>query len=318
VKKFQLLAARYFGDLWAGWDRFWFTPSDPATICLMRIFAGLMLLYTHLIWSLRLTQLFGSGGWIPVAHANLANNESPFALSYLNWIGDDRLLWAAHLLALLVLLLFTVGLWTRVTSILAAVIAISYCNRATGLLFGLDQINILLVLYLALAPCGDCFSVDALFRWGRGVSGQPTVMTNIATRLIQIHMCIVYLFAGTGKLLGESWWNGEAIWMSAANYEYQSLDLTWLVHYPLLVNFLTHLTIAFELSYIALIWPRLTRPIILLTALALHLGIAMGMGMITFGLIMIIANFAFVPPGIVRTIVQRVADRGGSTRTETV
>ncbi len=34
-----------------GWNRFWFTPSAPHTLALMRILAGAMLLYTHLVWA---------------------------------------------------------------------------------------------------------------------------------------------------------------------------------------------------------------------------------------------------------------------------
>ena len=34
-----------------GWNRFWFSPSDPATLGLIRICTGAMLFYTHLVWS---------------------------------------------------------------------------------------------------------------------------------------------------------------------------------------------------------------------------------------------------------------------------
>ena len=42
------------GEIVAGWNRFWFTPADPATLGAIRIFAGAMLFYTHLVWSLDL------------------------------------------------------------------------------------------------------------------------------------------------------------------------------------------------------------------------------------------------------------------------
>ena len=64
----------------------------------------------------------------------------------------------------------------------------------------------------------------------------PSVTANLAIRLIQIHMCVIYLFAGTGKLMGEAWWDGTAMWMALANLEYQSLDMTWLAGWPLLIN----------------------------------------------------------------------------------
>src|SRR5205823_1112765 len=62
------IVADYFRELGrgtiAGWNRFWFTPSDPATLGLIRILAGSMLFYTHLIWSLDLESFFGTPGWL--------------------------------------------------------------------------------------------------------------------------------------------------------------------------------------------------------------------------------------------------------------
>ena len=70
-------------------------------------------------------------------------------------------------------------------------------------------------------------------------------------------------------------------------------------------NILTHATVYWELSYCALVWPRLTRPLVIAMAVAVHLGIALFLGMMTFGLVMIIANVAFVSPALVRRILDR-------------
>ena len=53
---------------------------------------------------------------------------------------------------MVVLALFTVGLWTRVTSVLSLVVAVSFAHRVPAALFGLDQINVMLTLYLAIGP----------------------------------------------------------------------------------------------------------------------------------------------------------------------
>jgi hypothetical protein len=127
---------------------------------------------------------------------------------------------------------------------------------------------------------------------------------------MQVHMCIVYFFSATGKLLGGSWWAGLAIWYSVGNLEYQSLDLTWLAKHPLLVNFLTHATVFWELSYCVLVWPRLIRPLVIAMAVPVHLGIALALGMPTFGLVMLIGNAAFLSPVLVRRILDRRAGRG--------
>jgi hypothetical protein len=287
----------------AGWNRFWFTPADPATLGLIRILAGSMLLYTHAVWGLALDDFFGPHGWLAPNAVRAALGDS-YTWSYLWWIESPMLLRVAHLAALAVLALFTLGLFSRLTSILAFVITASYAGRAHGALFGLDQINLMLSMYLMVGPCGAAWSLDRLRRRRRaGLAELPiekSVGANIAVRLMQVHLCIIYLFAGTAKLMGPAWWDGTAMWNAVANLEYQSLDMTWLADWPKTVNLLTHVTIFWEVFYCALIWPRATRPIMLALAIPMHLGIALCLGMITFGLVMLIANLAFVPPQVVR------------------
>ena len=128
------------------------------------------------------------------------------------------------------------------------------------------------------------------------------VEANIAIRLIQLHMCLIYAYAGWGKMLGPTYWNGSAIWGAFGNYEYQTIDMTWLAWHPILVNILTHATVCWEISYPALAWPRPTRGLVVALSVPLHLGIAFCMGMITFGLIMIVGNLAFVSPQLVRAL----------------
>ncbi len=290
-----------------GWNRFWFTPSLPHTLALMRILAGAMILYTHLIWTLDLSAFLGPDSWITgdVARQIHASNVarmgggSSLAWSHLWYIDSPVVLWLAHVAALAVFAMFMLGLFTRVTSILTWLLVVSYCHRLVGSLFGLDQINAMLAMYLMLAPCGSVWSLDRLLarrRGGKLSPVAPTVSANVATRLIQLHMCVIYLFGGIAKMRGVTWWDGSAMWLSVANYEYQSLDMTWLVHVPLLVSLLTHMTVFWEAFYCALVWPRLTRPLVLLMAVAVHGGIALFLGMITFGLAMLIGNLAFIAP----------------------
>jgi len=64
-----------------------------------------------------------------------------------------------------------------------------------------------------------------------------------------------------------------------------------------LVSLITMVVMFFETFYVALIWSKLTRPVMLLLAIPMHLGIGVCMGMMEFGLIMLIANLAFVEFG---------------------
>jgi hypothetical protein len=283
------------------WDRFWFAPQPPHTLALVRILGGAMLLYTHAVWSLDLTAFLGPSSWLTPATAGLLSQPpggQSYAWSYLYYVESPALLWPLHIGALAVFAMLTVGWYTRVVSVLAFVITLAYCHRLTGALFGLDQVNVLIATYLMLGPAGAVWSVD---RWraarrGRVQPPRPSVGANIAIRLMQLHMCVIYLFGGIGKMQGELWWNGSALWYALSLKDYQSLDMTWTVHFPAVLALLTHITLFWEVFYPVLIWPKLTRPVFLTMAVLVHLGIGMCMGMWTFGLAMIIGNLAFVYP----------------------
>ncbi|MDA1052756.1 MAG: HTTM domain-containing protein [Planctomycetota bacterium] len=292
----------WLSEIVSGWNRFWFTPSDPHTLALLRILAGAMLFYTHLVWSKNLVAFLGPHSWI-LREASMELHRGTHAWSHLWYIDSPGVLWAQHVVVLIVMAMFTVGLFSRVTSVLACLLTISYCHRLDGALFGLDQVNAMLAMYLMIGPCGAVYSVD---RWlaKRKAGGQlprpaATTSGNLAIRLIQVHMCIIYLFGGISKMRGEMWWDGTAVWYAISNLEYQSLDITWLVRFPWLIALLSHITVVWEASYCFLIWPRATRPIMLGLAVCVHGGIALFLGMITFGLVMIIGNVAFLSPSLI-------------------
>lgn len=287
----------------AAWNRFWFTSADPTALCLIRVLAGLMLFYTHVIWTLDLEAFFGEHSWLSPEVLTSANPDG-YAWSVLLWCRNSATLWTVHVLALATFALLTLGLWTRTVAVLSFVFVVSYAHRAPAALYGLDQINTLLSLYLMVGPSGSRFSVDAWRARRSGRTGQtPSVTANLAIRLMQCHLCLIYLFAGLSKLQGATWWNGFAFWGGIANQEYQTLDLTWLADWPLVINALTHLTVAWEISYCVLIWNRWTRPLMLAGAIALHLGIAVALGMPTFGFAMLIANAAFLSPEFLRALI---------------
>ncbi len=284
--------------LWQSWDAFWFTPESPTLLGLLRIATGGMLLYTHAVWGLRLKDFFGPQSWLsPSLVRGLQANS--YAYSFW-WVVPEPALGVAHAICLLIFALFLIGFATRITSILALAAAISYAHRTPASLFGLDQINIMLALYLAVGPSGDAISFDAFLRKRRGRAPRgPSVAANAAYRLIQTHMCVIYFFAGISKLQGPSWWSGEAMWLAFANREYQTLDMTWLAWHPWLIDAMTLTTLVWEISFCVLVWKPLLRPLVLVGAVALHAGIGLCLGMWTFAIIMLVGCASFLPPGLI-------------------
>lgn len=303
-----------FARTWlAAWDQFWFTPRAPHTLAVIRIATGLMLLYSHLVLATQLFAFVGDDAWINnQTIASLHGGDyapADAARSYLWHLSNPLLLVLHHALTIVVTACFAAGLLTRITAPLAWWLQLMLVHRMTGTLFGLDQVTTMLAMYLMLAPCGAVFSADAILRRhfataiGRSKrlawllpDACPSVAANVATRLIQLHLCIVYLFGGLWKARGTSWWDGTAIWFAISNAQYQSIDVTWLGRFPRLFSAMAHMTVFWEIFFSALVWPKLTRPIVLAMAVCVHGGIALFLGMITFGTIMIVANLAFISP----------------------
>ena len=311
---------------------FFFDPSTSHTLEIIRIATGLMIVYVHAVWYSRIDDFFG-----PNALLNLdawrAIHAGDVPDSKWTYLAHTDSIWIASLHewgAMLAGAFAAIGFMTRTSLIAAWLLTLLTAHRLTGFLFGLDQIVLMLSSYLCLSQAGSLLSLDRFLSikfssltsqtWYRWLSGYSPILTadigdnildrtataawnnTVAMRMMQIHLCIIYLFGGIGKLRGEMWWDGSAMWFSASAYEYQSLDLTWIGNYPVLAALLTHITIFWEVTYIAIVWPRWTRGIALILAVLVHSGIAIFLGMVTFGSIMIVANMAFVSPNLMRRI----------------
>lgn len=302
---------QYFGRLaegfGRGWTRFWFTPSDPSTVSAIRLLAGLVAVYLHATLSFDLLAFFGPDGMLPVAQiAPLEGNT----FSYLNFLQTPAELWMIHLLGLAVLVAFAAGFWTRTASILALIVVLSNINRAPMITGRTEAILAMVMLYLCLAPCGRRFSIDALIKARKppNVTQQGTELSTtatIATRLIQIHLCLLIAMMGLSQLSGDIWWSGLGIWFLITREQSRLVDFTWLHTSPYVIDFWTHLVVLFELAFPLLIWIRLARPLLLALAAAVWTSLALVTGDLTFVAMMCVASVAFVSPEFVDSLVAR-------------
>lgn len=352
--------------MWRSWCRFWFNPADPTLLGLVRICAGLMVLYVHLAYTFDLDVLIGRHAWLDLETITDFRQNIPILPPTTGWepppleeppldpearqrwqedmqrwgidtrgacargrwitsiwfhITDPGWIRVLHGCFLLAMVLFTLGVATRVTSVLTWLIALSYIQRAHTSLFGMDTIMIIVLLYLMMGPSGAALSVDRLVARYRATrralaTGQPvpvrfrpepSVSANLALRLLQVHLCIIYMASGLSKLQGQTWWSGTAVWGTMANYEFSPLHLPfyqwalqmisqhrWL--WEVMTTSLTLFTLVFEISFAYLVWLPRWRWLMILAAVGLHLGIAIFMGLVTFSLMMMTLLLAFVPP----------------------
>ncbi len=327
--------AAYLADLAAavrrGWNHFFFSAADPTSLGLMRAAVGLLAFWSLFVFGLDLHDYFGTTGWAEPGAIRALNR--PLAWSF--WfLVPDGWLRAVWFLCLIALGLFALGLFSRVTAVLSWVIIVSTVRRVPIALYGFDQIVSALAFYLAVTcASGQAVSLDRF--WGRWrearrafarrpnhagadrsatshESGAPraTVSANLALRLIQLHLVVIYGVAGLAKLQGPSWWTGLALWKTMTTGEFVVFNFTALAAWPVLVNLLTHASLALELLYPVFVWVKAIRPLALVLVFTLHLGIAvMSPGLTEFALIMIAANLAFVPGSWLRSLVTGGARR---------
>jgi hypothetical protein len=300
---FRTLCNR-FGN---GWTRFWFAPSDPLTLGVIRILTAMVALALYLTYLPDLNRLFAPGGLLSRNAMLQIRGDIPI-FSIFDYATSTTSLWLFYWLGAAVLLAMLVGLFTRVTAVLALVAVLSLIHRGPVLARPVDEIVAMLMFYLCLGPCGRTLSLDAWIHRRRANSPNteaprlkattaPSSAATISVRLMQIHLTAIYVAMAFAKLRGGVWWNGSAVWDLLARPNWPLVHVSgrpnefgWY-----LINLWTLAIVVFELCFAVLIWNRLARPLLLGLSLVVWIGTALSSGMTSFAFMMLVANLAFVP-----------------------
>lgn len=126
------------------------------------------------------------------------------------------------------------------------------------------------------------------------LSQLQSLISNSALLLSQIQLALIYLLSGYDKLTSEAWQTGAAM--------HSIINLTFFQNPFLKFEFnevhctvLSWLVILFELSFSVLIWFKKFRIPMLVVGVMFHLGIVFFLGLLDFGIIMIICYVVFLP-----------------------
>lgn len=267
---------RQQGTCW--WEHFWFTPAAARNLAAARIITAATALWVLL--SRDLPALSGA----PAAFWHFVPWTTRWR--YLLFPGHETLERLIQGLAVLALLGVLLGLWPRLCGFVASLLLyhlaplepIIWLN--TPYLRGLDT-PVIALMGLALAPCGDAWSL-----WPRRrLPHVPSWDYGWPVRLIQVHISLLYFFAAYSKLVDVGWdWSQASnmqAWMLAFNQGFEAKPFLqpglWLAAQPQLCQLVGILTLLLEFGFLTVLWSVRMRWLLLPAALALHLGILLTM-----------------------------------------
>jgi len=290
------------------WEGFWISKGSTFNLALFRIlFAICLFLEVSMTFN---KSLFAIEGDFHLPYLELIPTVS--AKTY-EWIHD---------LQYPFILLLGLGLFSRF-SCSALLVLQGYIIFADQLNFRNHPYFFLLVLFLLLfSPVDDALSIKSIFRAMK--NRRPVIASLLGSqqpltfqRLIQVQVCIVYLYAAFHKLnmgylsglvldhylvdFSSSGRPGIAFKALFADPFLTSMENFVLSEQTLMT--LSALTVVFELGLPFVLWFRKTRPIAIILGIGFHLGIFFGMDILNFSLAMIATYLLFLDP---ETLVARL------------
>jgi len=268
--------------------RFALEPASPEPLAFLRVGIAVTLIGEAAVLAPYLFDYYSSLGLVqaPVADAlgrrGLPSIAAAAHLLGLTEVVAVRLAFAAYVIALHLLL---VGVWTRGAAIASFVLFLMLKRAGAASAYGAFEFAHIALFYCAVAPVGGAFSLQRPRR-------PPSPGARLGLRVLQLHLCVVYLSSGITKALGEQWWNGEAMWRALMRPGHVWIDFSWVASFPLAAKIACWATLLCEIGYAAFVWIRPVRPFWISAVVALHVGIAVALGLVFFSTVMIVLNLS--------------------------
>ena len=260
------------------WDRFWFQAGSPGNLAAARIVIAL-----HALWIL-LSRDFAGIAALPATFWGGVSDQTRWR--FLLFPGEGPLEHVLQLAAVAALIGLTVGLWPRVTGLLAALLLYHLAPLETlfwkaGATERGFEVSILALTVLAFAPSADAWSV----RPHRAPLSREPWEYGWPLLLIQVLVVQIYLFGGYAKLfhVGTNWISAHNIRMLLLDFNQVDQDVVfhwlgpWIAARPW-ASLLTAVgAIALDFGFIAILFWKGMRKVILPIALLFHVGILLTM-----------------------------------------
>lgn len=297
---------------WAGWERFFFTPTSTAPLAVFRIAFGLVITLWTATQLPDLFDFYGPDGVLPQPPA-----IGPWQWGLLTTSNSVVMLSVVFLATLLAGIALTVGASPRIAALVVLIGLIAFERRNPYLLNSGDILLRVMAVYLVFAPSGESLSWD---RWRRDRANfwEFPRRAPWAMRMLQVQVSLIYLAAVWAKLQGDQWRNGTAVSFALRMLDQLRAPSPELIAGSgLLTEWLTFGTLIIELSVGILVWNRRLRPWVLGAGALLHLGIEVFIMVGFFSIGMWVLYLVFLSPEWTERTVLRLRDRWHARRTAT-
>jgi hypothetical protein len=275
----------------------WFVVDRHGSygLAVMRISSGVLVLGWLLANLPIADRIWGPGSAYWDSYRSVLGYSWP--LDFLRNAGSGAF-WAWYLITIALVVSFILGWHTRFTTPLLFVFYAGLNAQNTAIADGGNYFFRIMLIYLVFADISRRWSLDARRRAHTSSTETQTgsVLHNLALCMVIAQLCIVYFEAGMYKVQGSLWQNGTAVYYPLASEAYGAVPwlsgaLTFFTWTTVLA---TYFTVIIQIAFPFLLFNRISRRIALLCILAMHLGIAIAMGLPFFSGVMASADAVLV------------------------
>lgn len=261
------------------WQKFWFTPESPLSLCVFRIVFGLVFLtqIATQYWT-DFSVFFGEHPFIPHDDFVAFWSKKSVTINLFELLPTEDF-W--HIAFFVVLGIFTVmmiiGFCTRLSIILVFLGYASICHQYPFLMNAGDNMQRVVLFLLCFSGAGDCLSVDTYLKnrkgdWRKALLDPPPSPA-WTTRMMQVQLAIAYITTALLKINSPIWFFGDGVYIATRLNDFVKLRVPIVFEHRISLYLMSWLTIIVEFAAGTLIWIKETKYWVILLGVILHVGI---------------------------------------------
>ena len=285
---------------------FFTEPLSAQTLGFFRICVAVFCLVQLLVLLPDWLWLYGPDGLIPWQLSDAVSFRNTPGLSGLTRLlqplgaGPVQVLWLITMLYFFSLIMLIIGWKSQWMGAIAWITHLLLNTTGHFTAYGVETFTHIALFYCMVVPVGAAWSLDAR----KGFTVAPHLLT-LSIRVIQLHLCIMYLASGLEKAMGTQWWDGNAIWIALQQDQFHHFNVDWMASFPIIPQMLCIGTLVVETLFPAgMLWNK-TRKFWLPAILLMHLGIALFLGLQLFGALMFLLNLSIFGTDSLRRLFSR-------------